>query len=59
MDWCIAGILEVFVELKCPPFLLTEIAGTGGFLQGDQGELTTPSFPDQNYMNGALYQVHT
>lgn len=51
------GILEVSVELKCPPSLLPEIAGAGGFLQGDQGDLMTPGFPEQNYPNGALYQV--
>uniref|UniRef100_A0A3B4TUR0 Zgc:154142 n=1 Tax=Seriola dumerili TaxID=41447 RepID=A0A3B4TUR0_SERDU len=33
-----------------------EIAGAGGFLQGDQGDLMTPGFPEQNYLNGALYQ---
>ncbi|XP_042171195.1 LOW QUALITY PROTEIN: ovochymase-2-like [Oncorhynchus tshawytscha] len=33
-----------------------EIAGAGGALQGDRGELLTPGFPAQNYENGALYQ---
>ncbi|XP_034543236.1 ovochymase-2 [Notolabrus celidotus] len=37
------------------PNLTPEIAGAGGFLQGDQGDLMTPSFPE-TYMNGALYQ---
>lgn len=51
------GILEVSVKLKYPPSLLPEIAGAGGFLQGDQGDLMTPGFPETNYLNGALYQV--
>ncbi|XP_007562022.2 ovochymase-2 [Poecilia formosa] len=38
------------------PEFASEIAGAGGFLQGDQGNLMTPSFPGQNYPNGALYQ---
>ncbi|KAL3996601.1 hypothetical protein ACER0C_009257 [Sarotherodon galilaeus] len=38
------------------PQLASEIAGAGGFLQGDQGNLMTPGFPEQNYPNGALYQ---
>ncbi|XP_029285789.1 tolloid-like protein 2 [Cottoperca gobio] len=38
------------------PELAPEIAGAGGFLQGDQGDLMTPGFPEQNYQNGALYQ---
>ncbi|XP_061582482.1 ovochymase-2 [Cololabis saira] len=38
------------------PELTSEIVGAGGFLQGDQGNLTTPGFPEQNYINGALYQ---
>ncbi|XP_071359853.1 ovochymase-2 [Trachinotus anak] len=38
------------------PGLTPEIAGAGGFLQGDQGDLMTPGFPEQNYLNGALYQ---
>uniref|UniRef100_A0A3Q1C976 Ovochymase 2 n=1 Tax=Amphiprion ocellaris TaxID=80972 RepID=A0A3Q1C976_AMPOC len=38
------------------PELATEIAGAGGFLQGDMGKLMTPGFPEQNYPNGALYQ---
>uniref|UniRef100_A0A8C5G6K9 Ovochymase-2-like n=1 Tax=Gouania willdenowi TaxID=441366 RepID=A0A8C5G6K9_GOUWI len=33
-----------------------EIAGAGGFLQGDQGSLMTPGFPEKNYQNGVLYQ---
>uniref|UniRef100_A0A673XEJ4 Zgc:154142 n=1 Tax=Salmo trutta TaxID=8032 RepID=A0A673XEJ4_SALTR len=33
-----------------------EIAGAGGALQGDRGDLLTPGFPAQNYKNGALYQ---
>lgn len=54
------GILEEFVELKCSPsLLLPEIAGAGGFLQGDQGDLMTPGFPEKNYPSGALFQVHT
>lgn len=50
-------ILEVSVELKCSPFLLPEIAGAGGSVGGDSGELLTPGFPEQNYPNAALYQV--
>uniref|UniRef100_A0A3B4ZMZ4 Zgc:154142 n=1 Tax=Stegastes partitus TaxID=144197 RepID=A0A3B4ZMZ4_9TELE len=38
------------------PQLAPEIAGAGGFVQGDQGNLMTPGFPEQNYPNGALYQ---
>ncbi|XP_059189819.1 ovochymase-2 [Centropristis striata] len=38
------------------PKLAPEIAGAGGFLQGDRGDLMTPSFSEQNYPNGALYQ---
>ncbi|XP_067441011.1 ovochymase-2 [Thunnus thynnus] len=38
------------------PELTPEIAGAGGFLQGDQGDLMTPGFPEQNYLNTALYQ---
>ncbi|KAM6940692.1 cubilin [Xenentodon cancila] len=38
------------------PELTSEIVGAGGFLQGDQGNLMTPDFPEQNYINGALYQ---
>lgn len=49
--------IEVPVMLKCPPSLLAEIAGAGGFLQGDQGNLQTPGFPEQDYPNNALYQV--
>ncbi|XP_076004105.1 ovochymase-2 [Genypterus blacodes] len=33
-----------------------EIAGAGGFLQGDIGNLRTLGFPEQNYENAALYQ---
>uniref|UniRef100_A0A8C6WR19 Zgc:154142 n=1 Tax=Neogobius melanostomus TaxID=47308 RepID=A0A8C6WR19_9GOBI len=33
-----------------------EIAGAGGFLQGDQGNLQTPGSPGQNYPHDALYQ---
>lgn len=54
----IVGITEAHVKLMCPPSsLLPEIAGAGGFLQGDQGDMMTPGFPEQNYSNGALYQV--
>ncbi|KAJ8000711.1 hypothetical protein DPEC_G00183190 [Dallia pectoralis] len=38
------------------PERVPEIAGAGGFLQGDQGDLLTPGFPEKNYENGALYQ---
>ncbi|XP_029008026.1 ovochymase-2 [Betta splendens] len=38
------------------PELASEIAGAGGFLQGDQGDLMTPGIPEHNYPNGALYQ---
>ncbi|CAN9510288.1 unnamed protein product [Ophioblennius macclurei] len=38
------------------PELAAEIAGAGGFLQGDQGNLMTPGFPEKNYLNGVLYQ---
>ncbi|KAI9525572.1 hypothetical protein NQZ68_006121 [Dissostichus eleginoides] len=38
------------------PALAPEIAGAGGYLQGDRGDLMTPGFPEQNYPNGALYQ---
>lgn len=51
------GVLWLSVPLKYPSFPLPEIAGAGGFLQGDQGDLMTPGFPEQNYLNGALYQV--
>lgn len=51
------GILEVYVDLKCLQSPLIEIAGAGGYLQGDRGDLMTPGFPEQNYPNGALYQV--
>ncbi|KAK1791945.1 hypothetical protein P4O66_013917, partial [Electrophorus voltai] len=39
-----------------PPDTTTDIVGAGGLLQGDQGELRTPGFPEQSYENGALYQ---
>lgn len=51
------GVLWLSVRLKYPSSLLPEIAGAGGFLQGDQGDLMTPGFPEHNYLNGALYQV--
>ncbi|XP_062407656.1 ovochymase [Sardina pilchardus] len=35
---------------------VTEIVGAGGLLQGNQGELSSPGFPAQQYENGALYQ---
>ncbi|KAF7655501.1 hypothetical protein LDENG_00055110 [Lucifuga dentata] len=38
------------------PESTAEIAGAGGFLQGDRGDLLTPGFPEQNYQNGVLYQ---
>ncbi|XP_054634056.1 ovochymase-2 [Dunckerocampus dactyliophorus] len=38
------------------PERTSEIAGAGGSLQGDRGDLMTPGFPDKNYPNGALYQ---
>nr|XP_046272112.1 tolloid-like protein 2 [Scatophagus argus] len=38
------------------PELTSEIAGAGGFLQGDQGTVMTPGYPEQNYPNSALYQ---
>ncbi|KAM3623175.1 uncharacterized protein V6R79_007971 [Siganus canaliculatus] len=38
------------------PELASEIAGAGGLLQGDQGDVMTPGFPEQNYPNGVLYQ---
>lgn len=38
------------------PAATPEIAGAGGFLQGDQGNLQTPGFPEQDYPNNALYQ---
>lgn len=47
------------MKLKYPSsFPLPEIVGAGGSLQGDQGSVMTPGFPGQNYMDGALYQVH-
>ncbi|KAK5608458.1 hypothetical protein CRENBAI_025007, partial [Crenichthys baileyi] len=39
------------------PDFASQIAGAGGFLQGDQGNLMTPGFPGQSYPNGALYQA--
>lgn len=38
---------------------LPELVEAGGFLQGDQGSVMTPGFPEQNYESGALYQVCT
>ncbi|XP_058497545.1 ovochymase-2 [Solea solea] len=38
------------------PELTAEIAGAGGFLQGDRGDLMTPHFSVKDYLNGALYQ---
>ncbi|XP_031415931.1 ovochymase-2 [Clupea harengus] len=38
------------------PEAVTEIVGAGGLLQGDQGELSSPGFPAQQYESGALYQ---
>ncbi|KAK0137505.1 Cubilin [Merluccius polli] len=38
------------------PESTAEIAGAGGSLQGDRGDLLTPGFPAQNYQNGVLYQ---
>ncbi|XP_061536464.1 ovochymase-2 [Phycodurus eques] len=38
------------------PERTSEIAGGGGSLHGDRGDLLTPGFPEQNYPNGALYQ---
>ncbi|MEQ2310921.1 hypothetical protein AMECASPLE_014255 [Ameca splendens] len=49
-------VLELSTQLKRPSFLLPEIAGAGGFFQGDQGNLMTPGFPGQSYPNRALYQ---
>ena len=34
-----------------------EIAGAGASVEGDRGDLLTPGYPEQNYENGALYQV--
>lgn len=50
-------VLELSMQLKYPSFMFPEIAGAGGFLQGDQGDLMTAGFPEQTYPNGALYQV--
>uniref|UniRef100_A0A667YG15 Zgc:154142 n=1 Tax=Myripristis murdjan TaxID=586833 RepID=A0A667YG15_9TELE len=38
------------------PESTSEIAGAGGSVGGDSGELLTPGFPEQNYPNAALYQ---
>ncbi|XP_071378637.1 cubilin [Centroberyx affinis] len=38
------------------PESTSEIAGAGGALEGDRGDLLTPGFPQQNYQNAALYQ---
>lgn len=38
------------------PALTSELVGAGGFLQGEQGELMTPGFPEKNYSNSVLYQ---
>ncbi|XP_062851362.1 cubilin [Trichomycterus rosablanca] len=38
------------------PEMVTEIVGAGGLLQGEQGELGTPGFPEKNYENGVVYQ---
>uniref|UniRef100_H3CMZ7 CUB domain-containing protein n=1 Tax=Tetraodon nigroviridis TaxID=99883 RepID=H3CMZ7_TETNG len=38
------------------PELTSEIVEAGGLLQGDQGSVMTPGFPEQNYKDGALYQ---
>ncbi|KAJ0033684.1 hypothetical protein NQD34_000791, partial [Periophthalmus magnuspinnatus] len=38
------------------PETAAEIAGAGGFLQGDLGNLQTPGSPGQNYPHDALYQ---
>uniref|UniRef100_A0A8C7IFX9 Uncharacterized protein n=1 Tax=Oncorhynchus kisutch TaxID=8019 RepID=A0A8C7IFX9_ONCKI len=43
-------------KAKYQAVTLEKIAGAGGALQGDRGELLTPGFPAQNYENGALYQ---
>ncbi|KAM9792333.1 cubilin [Neosynchiropus ocellatus] len=48
------GFKAVFKAVS--PESSAEIAGAGGFLQGDQGNLMTPGSPEQNYENGALYQ---
>lgn len=53
------NIHEVHAQLKySSSSVLPELAGGGGFLQGDQGHIMTPGFPGQEYPNGALYQVH-
>lgn len=55
----IVRILEVCVNLKYSSSSpLPEIVEAGGLLQGDQGSVMTPGFPEQNYKDGALYQVH-
>ncbi|XP_069086366.1 ovochymase-2-like [Pleurodeles waltl] len=38
------------------PARTSELAGAGGHLQGDNGELQTPGFPASLYANDALYQ---
>ncbi|XP_057698672.1 ovochymase [Corythoichthys intestinalis] len=38
------------------PERISEIAGAGGFLHGDRGDLLTPGFPEQKYPNSATYQ---
>lgn len=38
------------------PALTSEFVEAGGFLQGEQGELMTPGFPERNYSNSVLYQ---
>ncbi|XP_053711283.1 tolloid-like protein 1 [Synchiropus splendidus] len=48
------GFKAVFKAVS--PESTAEIAGAGGFLQGEQGNLMTPGSPGQNYENGALYQ---
>lgn len=50
---------SVCVKLKYPSSSPPpEIVEAGGVLQGDQGSVMTPGFPEQNYKDGALYQVH-
>ncbi|XP_056135753.1 ovochymase [Lampris incognitus] len=38
------------------PESASEIAGAGGYVEGDQGNLLTPGFPEKDYENGVLYQ---
>lgn len=55
---CRRCVPSIHVTLK--PLLVTlftELVGAGGFLQGEQGELMTPGFPEKNYSNSVLYQV--